>query len=265
MKTSYLLILSISLLVFAETQSSFKFSGSVITLNKMGAKKAVGENKGKGFAVLELFTSEGCSSCPPADELLGKIQRETEGKPVYVLTYHVDYWDRLGWKDMYSSADFSERQVQYGHWLNFSPIFTPQVIINGKLQFVGSEEFAVRQAISEQLATDPVTTLTIQAYPEVGQLKVKYQVIHAAHDSRVLIAIIQKAAQTKVERGENEGRWLFHIKMLRKLESGQLNVTGEGNAAVALPKGFDTQHWEVVALVQNQNSGEILAVTKANL
>jgi hypothetical protein len=263
MKTTWRLILFISLLVIAESGSSFKFSGPLATSNKMQTKKMLGEKNGKGFAVLELFTSEGCSSCPPADKLLAKIHRETEGKPIYILAYHVDYWNRLGWKDIYSSAEFSERQVQYGHWLNVSPIYTPQVILNGKTQFIGSEESAIRHAVSEQLLTNPVVTLTIQAVTEGGQLKVKYQAVHAANGSIVLIAIILKAAQTKVERGENAGLLLSHVQIVRKLESVRLSATGEGNTVIALPKEFDANNWEVLALVQNQNNGEILAVAKA--
>ena len=108
----------------------------------------------KGFAVLELFTSEGCSSCPPADELLAKIQMESEGKPIYIVAYHVDYWDRLGWKDMFSNADYSKRQTQYGQWLHTSSIYTPQLIVNGKAEFVGSNELAIRGAIAAQLCTE---------------------------------------------------------------------------------------------------------------
>jgi hypothetical protein len=228
----------------------------------MQTKKTIGENNGKGFAVLELFTSEGCSSCPPADKLLAKIHRETEGGPVYILAYHVDYWNRLGWKDIYSSAEFSERQSQYGRWLKVSPIFTPQVIVNGKTQFVGSEESAIRHAISEQMLTNPVSTLSIQAVLQGGQIKIKYQAVHAASGSILLMAIIQKAAQTKVERGENAGLLLSHVQIVRKLESVQLSPTGEGNAVIALPKEFDAKNWEVLALIQNQNNGEILAVAK---
>jgi len=117
MKASYLIILTI-LVVATEAMSSFKIAGSFSDPGMRHDQKIVAEREGKGFAVLELFTSEGCSSCPPADKVLAKIQRESEGKAVYLLAYHVDYWDRLGWKDAYSSAEFSNRQVQYGHWLN---------------------------------------------------------------------------------------------------------------------------------------------------
>ena len=265
MKTSYLIILLIALVVIAATQSSFRISDPVTTLNRTQTKKAIGERDGKGFAVLELFTSEGCSSCPPADELLAKIQRETEGKAVYLLAYHVDYWDRLGWKDVYSSADYSNRQVQYGHWLNVSPIYTPQVIINGRVQFVGSDESAIRHAISEQLANKPVATLTFEASQAGEMLKVKYQAAHAVNGSRVLIAIIQKTARSKVERGENAGRLLSHVQIVRKLQTGPLTASGNGNVEMILPKDFNAQNWEVVGLVQDQSSGEILAVAKADL
>jgi hypothetical protein len=121
--------------------------------NNGSSKKDTAKISGKGFAVLELFTSEGCSSCPPADELLAKIQKEAQGKDIYLLAYHVDYWDRLGWKDVFSNADYSKRQEQYGRWFNSSQIYTPQLIVNGKAEFVGSNEAAIRNAISDQLST----------------------------------------------------------------------------------------------------------------
>src|ERR1700756_3346790 len=72
----------------------------------------------KGFAVIELFTSEGCSSCPPADQLVAKIEKEVKDRPVYILAYHVDYWNNSGWKDAFSSADYSKRQRDYASWLH---------------------------------------------------------------------------------------------------------------------------------------------------
>ena len=113
------------------------------------------------------------------------------------------------------------------------------------------------------MLTNPVSTLSIQAVLQGGQIKIKYQAVHAASGSILLMAIIQKAAQTKVERGENAGLLLSHVQIVRKLESVQLSATGEGNAVIALPKEFDAKNWEVLALVQNQNNGEILAVAKA--
>lgn len=96
------------------------------------------ENKGEGFAVVELFTSEGCSSCPPADELLADIQKETKGKNVFLLAFHVDYWDRLGWKDRFSKEQNTDRQRQYKQWLGLNVMYTPQFVINGSSEFAGN-------------------------------------------------------------------------------------------------------------------------------
>jgi hypothetical protein len=217
---------------------------------------------GKGFVVLELFTSEGCSSCPPADNLLAKIQKESDGKPIYILAYHVDYWDRLGWKDMFSSADYSKRQILYGKWLNTSSVYTPQVIVNGKAEFVGSNESAIRNAISVQLALKPKTELKFQVRQDNQKLMVQYQATNAAKNDNLLIAVLQKKAETKVERGENAGHILEHVQIVRKLDAERLNSSGQGGFEIDLPKGFNTNNGEILGLIQDQNNGEILAVAE---
>ncbi len=265
MKTAYSVKLLITGMVTAAILSSFRIGSPARSMDRARFEKNTGKWDGKGFAVLELFTSEGCSSCPPADELMAGIQKETEGKSVYILAYHVDYWDRLGWKDAFSSAEYSNRQLQYSRWLNVSPIYTPQVIVNGKMQYVGSETSAIHHAISEQLTTKPVSTLTIQAYQEGEHLQLTYRALQVHSGSHILIAIIQKAAQTKVLRGENAGRLLAHIQIVRKLQSERLGTAGEGSASIELPKDFNAQNWEVLCFVQDQSNGGILAVTRANL
>jgi hypothetical protein len=238
---------------------------SFVSRNVSLPEKETMRTSGKGFAVLELFTSEGCSSCPPADNLMAKIQQEANGEAVYVLAYHVDYWDRQGWKDMYSSADFSNRQIQYGRWLSVSPIYTPQVILNGKFEFVGSNESAIKNAINVQLASNPGETLSLQAHQDGQELTIGYQTIKAEKDGHLLIAVIQKEAQTKVLRGENAGHTLSHVQIVRKLQNEALSSSGSGSIKIELPKGFDAQNWEVLGLLQDQRNGEILAVAKAPL
>jgi hypothetical protein len=264
MKTSYFAKALITLIVIAATLS-FKIWVPVRSMDRITPQKNSNNAEGKGFAVLELFTSEGCSSCPPADELIARIQKETEGESVYVLAYHVDYWDKLGWKDVFSSAEYSNRQFQYGRWLNVSPIYTPQVIVNGKTQFVGSDVSAIRSAILDQLKRNAVVTLTIQADREGGHLKLKYQAVNANSGSRVVIAIIQKSAQSKVLLGENAGHLLSHIQIVRKLQTERICAAGEGSTAVELPKDFNALIWEVVGFIQDQDSGEILAVAKDSM
>src|SRR5580765_4213272 len=101
-------------------------------------KTDTGIAAGNGFAVIELFTSEGCSSCPPADEAMIDIENEFK-KNVYVIGYHVDYWNYLGWKDIFSNAGWTDRQKAYAQELKLNNIYTPQVVINGSSEFVGSD------------------------------------------------------------------------------------------------------------------------------
>ena len=220
---------------------------------------------GKGFAVIELFTSEGCSSCPPADELVARIQKEDKDKPVYILAFHVDYWNRLGWKDVFSSADYSKRQNEYANWLNLQSVYTPQIVVNGKKEFVGSEEGTLRNAITAGLRNNPAATLTLNTQKGQDHIAVQYRVTGTEKNSDLLLALVQKAAQTKVQRGENGGRTLSHVQIVRKIQSVSLSAGGNGNATIALPEEINIQDWEVIGFVQNKANGEMLAATKAGL
>jgi len=106
----------------------------------------------KPFVLIELFTSEGCSSCPSADKNLEKIaaQAKASGQNIYTLSYHVDYWDYLGWKDPYATKQFSDRQRAYASQFKSSRIYTPQMIVNGKTEFVGSNQKTSQQAITNK-------------------------------------------------------------------------------------------------------------------
>lgn len=232
---------------------------SAFTNTKGNAKKAAGN----GFAVVELFTSEGCSSCPPADELVARIQKESGDKPVYILAFHVDYWNRLGWKDVFSSADYSKRQNEYANWLNLQSVYTPQIVVNGRKEFVGSEEGTLRNAITAGLRTAPAGKLTLNAQNNQGHITVQYKTEGAEKNTTLLLALVQKSAQTKVQRGENGGRTLSHVQIVRKVQSEPLNANGSGSATIALPEGFNAQGYEVIAFVQNTSNGVILAAAKS--
>ncbi len=219
----------------------------------------------KGFAVVELFTSEGCSSCPPADELVAKIQKESKDKPVYILAYHVDYWNRLGWKDVFSSADFSKRQNDYANYLHLQSVYTPQVIVNGKTEFVGSEEGTLRNAIRAGLQKAPVAQLTLtDLKTDQNQASLKYTTEGASKNTVLLVAVLEKSAQTKVERGENGGRTLSHVQIVRKLQSVPLN-SNSGVADIALPKGYNTHDWEIIGFLQNASNGAVVGAAKVTL
>jgi hypothetical protein len=229
-------------------------------------KKAIhADATGKGFAVVELFTSEGCSSCPPADALVARVQKESNDKPVYILAFHVDYWNRLGWKDVFSSAEYSERQNQYAQWLNLSSVYTPQIVVNGRTEFVGSEEGNLRNAIKANLQKPARAELTLNNIKvENEKATLKYHAEGATNNEVLLIALIEKNATTKVQRGENGGRTLAHVQIVNQLKSVQLKNGNDGTENIALPHGFDPQKWELIAFVQNTSNGEITGATKTS-
>src|SRR5579871_1462623 len=121
-----------------------------------------------GFAVVELFTSEGCSSCPPADQLIARIQQEEKDQPVYILAFHVDYWDRLGWKDACSDHRYTQRQNQYASWFKLQSIYTPEIVVNGRDEFVGSQEKTLRSAIVSGLGQMPTAGIEISDVQTAG-------------------------------------------------------------------------------------------------
>ncbi len=237
--------------------------GSTAFINGKLSKKVSSDNK--GFAVVELFTSEGCSSCPPADELVAKIQKESWDKPVYILAFHVDYWNRLGWKDQFSSAEYSKRQNDYANYLHLQSVYTPQIVVNGKTEFVGSEEGTLRNAIKSSLQKTPSAQLALSVSNiDQNQASLKYSTEGTDKNTVLQVAILQKNAQTKVERGENEGRTLSHVQIVRKLQKVILNGNS-GTVNIALPHGFDVQNWEIIGFLQNTSTGAVTGAARAPL
>lgn len=215
-----------------------------------------------GFALIELYTSEGCSSCPSADKLVAKIAQEYKDKEVYVLAYHVDYWNRLGWKDVFSSPQYSARQKEYSRYLNLDGVYTPQAIVNGKTEFVGSDESKMRSAIQQNLSKNTSVGIVLNNVKISGsKAMLQYHVTGAQSNSNLILAVIQKHAQTQVKAGENSGRMLPHINIVQKLQAVSLK-NDSGNTEVNLPDGFNAKDWGIVAFVQSTH-GEIQAVQKA--
>ncbi|WP_276479832.1 DUF1223 domain-containing protein [Paraflavitalea pollutisoli] len=214
-----------------------------------------------GFAVLELFTSEGCSSCPPADALLERIAKESAGKPVYVLAYHVDYWDRQGWKDIFSDHRYSERQYAYGQHLG-AQVYTPQLVVNGNAEMVGSDESAVKAEVAKALSRPAIANLQATGHVDGSKLAVSYEVTGKTQRSRLLIAFVQKHAISKVERGENAGRTLPHAQIVRDFRTYDLKSAATGQVMISLPAGFNTTEWEVIGLVQQAGAGDATAASR---
>jgi len=220
----------------------------------------------KGFAVIELFTSEGCSSCPPADQLIARIQQESKDQPVYILAFHVDYWNRLGWKDIFSDAAYTQRQYQYASWLAVQSVYTPQVIVNGSKEFVGSQEPAIRKAISDGLQEAASAQLTLDSIRlDKGKVAWRYRIGNAGHHSQLLVAIVQKSASSQVKAGENSGRMLSHVQLVRQLQTAKVDAGGSGTGYLPLPAGVKTADEEIIAFVQDSDNGHIVAATRAVL
>lgn len=215
---------------------------------------------GKGFAVVELFTSEGCSSCPPADRLIGELQAEDPDAPLYILAYHVDYWDHQGWKDRFSSPAYSLRQHRYAQWMGLETVYTPQMVVNGQKEFVGSDARAGRKAIGAALNTAPEGNLTLQIIREQDLLKVHYQFVGATGHTSMLLALVQKKAESMVTAGENNGRRLPHVQVVRELK--EEDCKSNGDIQIKMPSGFSGEGWELIAFVQNKKDGKIIAATK---
>lgn len=216
----------------------------------------------KGIAVLELFTSEGCSSCPPADELMGRIQNEYKDDNVYILSYHVDYWDRQGWKDIFSNPDYTKRQYDYAKWLEKEPIYTPQLVVNGKKDYIASDEVAVRNAIKSTLAKPAAADLDLEITQLNNKLNISYNANGISKNTVLVLAVIQKSAKSNVKRGENAHRILSHYQIVKQFSSIALKNNGKGLATISTPKEFNFNDFEVIGFVQDNNSGAILAAEK---
>jgi hypothetical protein len=240
------------------------FIFAVFFSSKSAASKINRDLIGDGFAVLELFTSEGCSSCPPADELMARVQKEAGNKPVYVLAYHVDYWNRNGWKDVFSKAEFSKRQYQYSRWFT-GQVYTPQVVVNGKTEFVGSDAEAAQDAVNQALAKPAFVKLNISGTTAGNNLNISYEIQGKADDAQLLMAVVQKHAVTAVKAGENEGRTLAHAQIVYDMETFVIARGNKGNEKIKLPPNFNTKDWEVVSFLQSNSTSVISTAERVKI
>jgi hypothetical protein len=186
----------------------------------------------------ELFTSEGCSSCPPADQLLQRIDQlqPISGAQVLVLGEHVDYWDQLGWRDPFSSAQFTRRQQQYSHALG-GEVYTPQLVVDGREQVLGSDATAVRDAVARAAAKPkiPVHIVTAKRDNADALLTVSVAALPKGR-AEVWAAIADESARSSVTRGENAGRALSHVAVVRSLTKiGSVSKSEAFEKAVRLP------------------------------
>ena len=233
-------------------------TGSAATQPSSAARDAV--------AVVELFTSEGCSSCPPADELLSGIVADARRKdlPVYALEFHVDYWNRLGWVDHYSSPAYSHRQEAYAARIGGGQVYTPQMVVNGASAFIGSDRDEVRRHLDQALQSKARANIAITVERKDRTVSVRCRVSGSAPHAELCAAVLQSGITTEVRRGENGGKTLHHDNVVRAFQATPLNARHEASVELKLPSDFDPSHGSVIAFLQTPGL-QIIGATAAAL
>ena len=227
---------------------------------------------GASPVLVELFTSEGCSSCPPADALLQKLDRDqpVSGTQVIVLSEHVDYWNHLGWKDPYSSRFFSDRQNSYGRHFGLNSVYTPQMVVDGAAELTGSDSHRASAAneTASHLQKIPIriSVLSLKA-PDTLSLHVEAGPLAASSarkNGEVYVAVALNRAESEVAAGENGGRHLSHTAVVQSLTKVGLLENGKGFARdlqIPLQPRTDATNLRVIAFVQESESGHVLGAT----
>ena len=212
--------------------------------------------------IVELFTSEGCSSCPPADDLLSRLPRAFRDIDVIPLSEHVDYWNNLGWKDRFSATLFTMRQQDYGRAFNLNTVYTPEMVVNGAAECSGSDSYRVQQEI-RKAAVGPRANATLSiGQPGMMHIVVD-QVPAGVKNADVFLAITESALESTPNRGENNGTRLRHTGVVRNLSSlAHLDMKKSANyvadAKLNLNPEWRTENLQYVVFVQERASRKII-------
>ena len=218
--------------------------------------------------LVELFTSEGCSSCPPADALLRQLDAQSALKDVQivVLGEHVDYWDGDGWHDRFSSHEYTVRQQDYAWHFHIAGPYTPQIVVDGRREFVGNDASALRSALVQAaLEKKALIRLTV-GYMKTQelQLQIETNLLPAGSKAADLyVGIADNADETQVRGGENSGTSLKHVAVLRRLQRvGKLDPRGsQKEVTIQIPNSLKKEDLRVVAFVQESGNGNVLGST----
>ncbi len=244
-----------------------KMLGVVATLLAVvgGHAQTASESPKPKVVVVELFTSEGCSDCPSADALLRKINgaKTATGQLVVGISEHVTYWNRLGWADPFSQDTFTERQNGYSASLGLDSVYTPQMVVNGREQFVGSDRTSLERALlREQARTQLADVRIASATVEGSGVRLTFSVAgdRLAHGAEVIAVLTDDLDQSNVLRGENSGRSLTHVAVARVMAKVGKVRSGESQTVqLPLPVTFHERHGHhVVLFVQAPGQGAVL-------
>ena len=215
--------------------------------------------------VVELFTSEGCSSCPPADIMLSRLPKAFPDLDIIPLSEHVDYWNHLGWKDRFSSALFTERQQDYGRMFHLESVYTPEIVVNGQIQVSGSDAQGVIDAIRKSTEGPRATTQMMVISP--GNMRIVVDHIpERVRNADVFLAITESGLESSPNKGENNGTKLRHTGVVRTLTSLSHIDTKRNANYIVDAKLNPNSEWrqenlQYVLLVQDRASRKIIGAT----
>jgi hypothetical protein len=221
----------------------------------------------KPFAIVELFTSEGCNSCPAADGVLSKTAKkiETENKNVFFLEYHVDYWNKGGWKDPFSKNQFTLRQENYSRVLPEKELYTPEAVVNGTFSFTGSNESKLNEYINKSLLVNPQLKLTSRIDSIANDtIFMSYDLSESNANFVLKIAITEDDLSSVVAGGENKGRVLHHDHVVRLLISHDKPVK-TGQVKIALKGMKITAKHKLIVFLQHKQTMKIEAAEMVDL
>ena len=212
----------------------------------------------ESLPIVELFTSEGCSSCPAADDLLEEFTaiRAREGKPFIGLSFHVTYWNRLGWIDSFSNEAYTDRQKKYQAMFK-SQLYTPQAVVNGEHEFVGSNVIALRDTLIAVEKDKATYVIQATATRKGDSVAVHYSINKEPKKDFINIALIEKNSERRVTGGENKNKRLKHFNVVREFQTMPLKREGSLTMPVNPKAGDDL---EVVVFVQRKNMKIVSAV-----
>ncbi len=219
--------------------------------------------------VVELFTSEGCSSCPPADALLMRLSRAMPDVQIIPLSEHVDYWNHLGWKDPFSSELFSARQQDYGRIFRLESVYTPQMVVMGGAQFLGSDRIRAEQEIRKAAQSAHANVELVRASDTTVRILVD-NLPEGIKTADMFLAITDSFLETDVRNGENAGRHLQHTGVVRSLTSvGHLDArktpSFHADAKINLHPEWRSPNVRLVLFVQDRSTRKIVGATMLSL
>ncbi|MCU1310805.1 MAG: hypothetical protein JWO20_1930 [Candidatus Angelobacter sp.] len=240
---------------------------TIALISSLGAKfnsttsANVAPNTAKRVPVIvELFTSEGCSDCPPADALLERLQstQPVAGAEIIVLGNHVDYWNHDGWTDRFSTRELTQRQEAYGTSFNLDSVYTPQMVVDGKAEFNGQDESRAKRAVAAAI-NEPKANISIAPLQDALNIQID-SIPASAKQAQVFLAITEDHLQSNVGKGENSGRTLNHSGVVRDLRK---IGTADGNSFSAQPKVKLDSSWKrpdlhAVVFIQDAKTQHIL-------